>query len=294
MAKKPNPQEEEVSLSSAAGATSPDAEDVKFESKEDHNDQEGILADLAKSGASDEDLIDSIIQIPDDQLIPWEECEVPSKGMYYNWTSCVVQVKAWGAIIYMILATTRLAQSGQSIDYMLASCCKFPDGFNPTQLLVGDQIFLLYYLRGITHGNIYEFVTTCPNPDCQATGTFTADLNELSETITWADESLGSEPFKTVVPYLSKKVGRDVWVSLRYMRVSDSQHIVKQRRATNRAIGKGGRARVRRKKQPGPPQQEVQTGRIDLDDSLMKNLETIVVDFMGVSDRFKVRALVNK
>lgn len=286
-------REEEVALGSAAGAAAPPgSEDIKFE---DQKAPEGPLAELAKSGISDEDLVDSILQISQEQLIPWEECTIPSKGIHYNWTSGVIQVRAWGANIDKILATSRLAQSGQSIDYMLAQCCKFPEGFEATQLLVGDQIFLLYYLRGITHGNIYEFVTTCPNPDCQATGTFMADLNELAQTIVWADESLGKEPFKVKLPYLSKKVGREIWVSLRYMRVTDSQYIIRQRRATNRAVGRGGRARVRRRQQPGPPQQqEVQTGQIDLDDSLMKNLETIVMNVMGVEDRFKVRDFVAK
>ena len=293
MSKDRSQEPEEVSLSSAAGAVPPPgAESVKFEDRQSPN--EGILADLARSGASDADIVDSILQIPEAQLIPWEECTIPSKGIYYNWTSGVIQVRAWGANVDKILATSRLAQTGQSVDYMLAGCCKFPDGFDPTQLLVGDQIFLLYYLRGITHGNLYEFVTTCPNPDCQATGTFTADLNELAETIIWADDSLGNEPFKVVLPYLSKTIGKDIWVSLRYMRVSDSQHIIRQRRATNRAVGKGGRARVRKRQQKGPPQQEIQTSHIDLDDSLMKNLETIVVDVMGVSDRFKVRDFVSK
>ena len=40
------------------------------------------------------------------------------------------------------------------------------------------------------------------------TGTFTADLNELAETIVWADDSLGTEPFRVVLPYLSKKIGK--------------------------------------------------------------------------------------
>jgi len=291
MTKSDQMPEEEVSLSSAAGAAPPPgAGDMQFDNKKEPDE---LLQELIKGGASNEDLVDQIIQIPDAQLIPWEECKIPSLGRYYNWTSGMIQVKAWGANIDKILATTRLAQSGQSIDYMLASCCKFPDGFDPTQLLVGDQIFLLYYLRGITHGNVYEFVTTCPNPDCQSTGTFVADLNELAETIVWADEGLGSEPFKVILPYLSKKLGRDIWVSLRYMRVADSQYIVRQRRATNRAVGQGGRARVRRRQQP-VPQREVQTGQIDLDDSLMRNLETIVVDILGVTDRFKVRDFVAK
>jgi len=289
----PSP-EEEVSLGSAAGAApTPGAEDTKFEAKK----KDGILSKMGKSGMSNEELVDSIIQIPEEQLIPWEECSLPSKGLYYNWTSGTIQVRAWGANVDKILATSRLAQSGQSIDYMLGSCCRFPEGFDPTQLLVGDQIFLLYYLRGITHGNIYEFMTTCPNPDCQTTGTFMADLNELAETIVWADESLGSEPFRVELPYLSDKLEREVWVSLRFMRVADSQYIIRQRRATNRVVGKGGRARVRRRQRPQPQQREqheVQTGHVDLDDSLMKNLETIVVDVMGVGDRFKVRDFVGK
>jgi hypothetical protein len=188
------------------------------------------------------------------------------------------------------MATSRLAQSGQSIDYILNECCQFPDGFDASQLLVGDQIFLLYYLRGITHGNIYEFVSTCPKPECQESGSYVIDLNELAETIIWANDSLGSEPFKVVLPTISEKVGREIWADLRFMRVSDSQFIIRNRKLDT--IGRSGRAKVRKRQRTQP---QVDHGEhIDLDDTLMRNLETIVMSVCGVRDKFKIKSFVEK
>ena len=240
---------------------------------------------------TNEQLLETVLAAPVEQLIPWEDVELPSRGLYYGWTSGVIQVRAWGAQVDKIMATQRLATTGQSINMMMEQCCRFPDGFTPNLLLVGDQVFLLYYLRGITHGNIYEFATKCPNQDCGATGQFTADLNELAQTITWADAALGSEPFRITLPYLSKQVGRNFDVGVRMLRVDDSQYIMRNRKAQNKIIGMGSKAKVMPKVQK---QQPARVERIDLDDTLMQNLETIIVDVMGTTDRFKIRALVGK
>jgi hypothetical protein len=249
------------------------------------------LAGLIGDAASDVDIVDIIARATPEQLIPWEETTLPSKGLYYGWTSGVVQVKAWSAKIDKILATARLAQTGQSIDYMLKECCRFPDGFDIQDMLVGDQIYLLYYLRGITHGNEYEFATTCPNQQCQQVAAHNIDLNELVNTIVWADESLGSEPFRIDLPYLSKTIGRAVSASIRYLRVRDASQIQRAKKAQN-VIGNTSRARIR----PRGPQQPVDRSHeeITLDDIVTQNIETVIVDIMGSTDRFKIRSIVSK
>ena len=264
------------------------------------------LAESIRGVTDDAQIVDKIIQAPTEHILPWEDVELPSKGLYYDWPNGVIQVHPWGASVDKILATSRLAQTGQSINYLINSCCRFPGGFNPEDLLVGDQVFLLYYLRGITYGNIYEFIITCPNPQCQATSTHTADLNELAQTITWADESLGGEPFKVSLPFLSKTAGRDINVGIRFLRVRDSQIIARNRRTLSRAVGGSSRAKIvqrqRRKKEwvPGDPvggqqeHEETFSQDIPLDDTLTKNIEMVIVDVMGVQDRFKVRQFVEK
>jgi hypothetical protein len=249
------------------------------------------IASLINGGSSDIDIIDIISRASPEQLIPWEETTLPSKGLYYGWTSGVISVKAWSSKIDKILATARLAQTGQSIDYMIKECCKFPDGFNTQDLLVGDQIYLLYYLRGITHGNEYEFATTCPNPQCGQSATHSIDLNELVNTIVWAEEGLGSEPFRVKLPYLSKTIDREVTAGIRFLRVKDASQIQRAKKAQN-IIGGSNRARIR----PRDRAQQIDRGReeITLDDVVTQNIETVIVDIMGSTDRFKIRSIVGK
>ena len=115
--------------------------------------------------------IESFIARKDDEILPWETCTLPSKGLYYEGMipGGIVEVRPMGMAADKILATQRLAQSGKSLDYLFKQCVRFPkvgkEEFSPFDLLAGDRVFLLYYLRAITHGNIYSFVVECGNDD---------------------------------------------------------------------------------------------------------------------------------
>lgn len=299
-------RDEEVSLS-GEGPTPQQSDDAGKEESAPvvkMEQQQGTLSTEITPGMSNVDVVDAIIRTPTEQLIPWEQIELPSKGLYYDWTTGVIKVRAWGANVDKILATQRLVQTGQSVDYMLKLCCEFPGDFNPQDLLVGDQIFLLFYLRGITHGNIYEFAVSGPSG---TTGVHKIDLNELAASITYAQSGMGNEPFRVDLPYLSKQVGRDVWVSVKFLRVRDSQIITRQRAAKQKALGGPGTAKIKKRKknkawQPGQPaakpgQVEAPTfdANIPLDDTITQNLSRLIVDIMGdVSDRFKIEQFVNK
>lgn len=256
------------------------------------------LTDIVAPGASNEEFVNKLLQTPDEQLIPWEECQIPSRGMFYGWPDGVVKVRAMGQVAEKILATQRLAQSGQSIDYLFRECCLFPDGFDPTNLLLGDRIFLLYYLRGITHGNIYEFAITCPDRDCESVSTHRYDLNELAQTIVWADPGLGQEPFKVSLPYLSEASGRDVWVAVRFLRAGDANDMLAKRKTKDRMMVRPGGVRTRQLRGGGqtqtsdPRQQQQENQRID--DTITDNMEKIIVTVMGVGDVFTVRQFINK
>lgn len=251
------------------------------------------LHDISTPGEDVDSFIDKLIAVSGDQLIPWEQCFLPSMGLYYDgdWEDGSVKVRAMGQQAEKILATQRLAQSGQSMDYLFRQCCDFPDGFDPINLLLGDRVFLLYFLRGITHGNQYEFAFTCPNPECGAVSTHRYDLNELSTTIAWANPDLGPEPFSVNLPYLSEAFNRDVWVSVRFLRAYDANDILARRKSKNKVIARPGntvRTRGQQKVNQGVRNQTQQ-----LDDSITDNLEKVIVDIMGSSDRLKIRQLVS-
>lgn len=255
------------------------------------NQMETAVADLTADinpGMTNEDLVNLIIGSSEEKLIPWEECFLPSRGLYYGWPDGMVMVRAMGQTAEKVLATQRLAQSGQSIDYLFRECCKFPNGFDPVDLLLGDRVFLLYYIRGITHGNLYEFVINCPNENCQSVSTHTYDLNELASTVTWANPTIGREPFKVVLPYMSKATKREFWVGVRFLRGADANDILAKRKARKKMVAKPGGVKTRGLSYDTRPQVQ------SIDDSVTENMSKIIVSVMGVDDPFTIRSFIEK
>lgn len=255
------------------------------------SDMRAHVADLTEVGKqeSPEAFLRDLLATPDEKLIPWEECVLPSQGIYYGWTDGTVYVRAMGQTAEKVLATQRLAQSGQSIDYLFRECVRFPEGFQPEDLLIGDRIFLLYFLRGITHGNMYEFAITCSNQECARVSTHTYDLNELATTIQWANSGIGAEPFRITLPYLSKATGRDVYVGVRFLRGSDANDMLNRRKTRKKMFARPGGVRTRGRS-PLDNRQEQQT----VDDTLSENLEKIIVNVMGVNDPVIMRQFIGK
>lgn len=280
------PTEEELHIDGRSEVQSTsDSSAKKINQMESH----ASALQVGRPGATPEEFLTDLLNIPEEQLIPWEECHIPSRGIYYGWPDGVVMVKAMGQAAEKILATQRLAQSGQSIDYLFRSCCQFPAGFDSADLLLGDRVFLLYFLRGITYGNIYEFMITCPNQDCQAINTHRYDLNELASTIVWADQSLGREPFRVDLPYLSQATKREVWVGVRFLRALDANDMLAKRKMRKKLFARPGGARSRAMQQQQQQQQMQQ-----LDDTISENMEKIIVSVMGVTDLFQIRSFISR
>jgi len=280
--------EQEISLT---GGPIPKA-DNKANANHPVNEMNAHVADLssATDSSSPEEFLRKLLSTPDDQLIPWEECVLPSRGLYYGWADGSIYVRAMGQAAEKVLATQRLAQSGQSIDYLFRECVRFPAGFQPEDLLIGDRTFLLYFLRGITHGNMYEFAVTCSNDECGKTSTHTYDLNELASTIQWADPSLGSEPFRIDLPYLSKATNREVYVSVKMLRGGDINDILNRRKTKKKMFARPGGIKTRGRN----PFVDRQSNAQEIDDTLSENLEKLIVNVMGISDPLMMRQFISK
>jgi hypothetical protein len=284
--KKEDSKEENIDLDGSSSQAAPPDHDEHMMDAHYGN------LEVDTPGMSNEELLDAVLNAPEDKLIPWEECTLPSFGVYYGWPDGVIQVRAMGQKAEKILATQRLAASGQSIDYLFRECCKFPGEFDPAELLLGDRVFLLYFLRGITHGNMYEFAVQCSDPDCQSTNTHTYDLNWLADTVKPANKSLGVEPFKIHLPYMTKSTGRDFWVGVRFLRALDANDIVAKRRARKKMLARPGARNRLRGAGVDPAQQAQDT--IAIDNALDENLEKLIVNVLGVEDRFKIRQFVGQ
>ena len=275
-----NMSEKEIPISESSSVASED-DDVQLPGKG------ADLSSELKDGASQQDVLDFVLQQPEDKLIPWEETELPSRGLYYGDSipGGIVEVKGMGLHAEKILATQRLAQSGYSLDYLFRHCVRFPNSFDPMDLLEGDRIFLLYYIRGITHGQFYEFVMTCPNTECQAMSTHTFDLNELYTTVK-TPETNETEPFTIDLPYLTEATGRRFFVKVRYLRGRDSQAMWDRRKFMQKVSG--GEARSVKGKKVGPQRQ------VSLDQSIEENLNLLIVEAMGDTSPSKIQQLVLK
>lgn len=224
--------------------------------------------------SSDSDVLDALINAPKDKLIPWESCVLPSHGAYYDGRipGGKVEVRAMGIQAEKVLATQRLAQSGESIDWLFKECVRFPDPeFDPLDLLVGDRVFLLFYLRGITHGNFYEFLVQCSDENCKHKCACEYDLNTIADTLTTPNYEIGDEPFKVVLPYFSKIVERDVWVKVRLLRGRDMQRMMQKHKFSKRA----GIATT-------------------IDQTVEENLSMVIVEAMGSKEPYKISSFIEK
>lgn len=214
-------------------------------------------------------VLDTILDKTMDELIPWEDVTLPSQGAFYNGKipGGVVKVRGMGLYADKVLANQRLAQSGQSINWLLKQCVQWPDGFTSEDLLLGDQSALLYILRGITHGNVYEFALTCGK--CSSSSTHEYDLNELYKTV--KGPTFDKEPYQLELPYMSKKIGQTVTVGLKLLRVSDVHAIINNKKLLKR-------------------------GGIKVDDetSVEKNLSVVISDVNGDTNRVKIDKFIEK
>jgi hypothetical protein len=226
-------------------------------------------------------LLNAVLLMPEDQVLPWESVTLPSEGVYYDGAipGGRVEVRPMGLFADKILATQRLAQSGKSLDWLFKKCVKFPDGkFDPLSLLAGDRIFLLYYLRGITHGNDYEFIVKCTNEECGLANTSNYDLNELYKTVIKPDATLGSEPFKVALPYLSKITKSDFWVKVRLLRGYDMQSMLTTKKTVRR---------VQNMARTSPLGESI-------DETLEDNLNMLIIEAMGSTDKRQIKELVSR
>lgn len=239
---------------------------------------------IAKESASSAEVVDLILSTNLDQLLPWERIQLPSMGLFYGGAipEGIVEVRPTGLTADKILATARLTQSGQALDYIFKRYVRFPNAeFDPADLLVGDRTFLLFYLRGITHGNMYEFKVECTNEQCKASSFHSYDLNYMAENIQYPQ--VKQEPVQIELPYLTMKMGRRVYCEARFMRGRDLKVLEQRRKFTNKAIGETVRS-ARTGKQMS--RQEI------IDRDLEESMYLLITSVNGVKDAAKITKLI--
>lgn len=241
-----------------------------------------------RPGATDDEVAQIIAGLSLEAINPFHKVLLPSKGVYYGWDSGWVEVRAMDQEADKILSTEQLVRSGQAIDIILRTFTRIPNGLDILDLLNGDRVYLLYYMRGITNGNLYEFVSKCGN--CNENGKYVYNLNNLQETVTWYNEGLGPEPFRVTLPMMSKAAGREVWVSVRFPRGRDTQQIVAQMRLKNKLSG----GVATNAEDPFNRRRKAAQANVAVNDAVTENLSSLVTSFMGNTDRSVIDAVMGK
>lgn len=235
-----------------------------------------------------ESVVDKILSMPDDELLPWEEIELPSKGFFYNnelMQEGVVKVRPMNINVEKVLANQRQVKSGRALDILFEKCVQLPDpDFNPLELLAGDRYFLMFYIRGITYGDEYEFSLECPH--CGNTSMYDFNLSELIKTQKVASEDqIEDYPISIKLPYLSEKMGEDVIARVKFPTGKDLEYLFseKPKRRFNRV--RVGRKRL----------EPTSHGIVEEDNNpttaVMKNS---IVDINGEKNQLKIGKIIEK
>lgn len=278
--------DEDHNTQEAPQALNPDG----IESLDSFNEHKIDLS-LETKDLDDDQILDLVLSKDEDELVPWEPVTLPSRGLFYGdqIPGGVVEVRPMNIYVEQIMSTQRFAKSGQSIDMVLKHCVRFPTpDFDPVDLLSGDGTFLLFYLRGITYGNLYEFIAQCTNEECRYKMTKTFDLNQLQDTINSPKPGNEEEPFECKLPYMSEMVGKPFNVGIRLIRRRDLLSMSNTRKINN--LVKPAKVSDSKLNKKFRQVQSVQS----INDFIEKNLNLIIVEAMGSRDRSKIKKLVSR
>lgn len=151
--------------------------------------------------------------------ISYSTFNLPSQGAFYNGKlpNGSVEIRK-----LTIREEATLASNGMSvtdrIKAIIRACTKFPEGFDPEDLLLTDRMAVLLALRTYTFGADYRFKWRCPA--CNAPNASTVNVvHDLDEKTPAAG---AVEPIEVVLPDAKVTVG------VRFLRGRDEVAIIKQ------------------------------------------------------------------
>ena len=92
--------------------------------------------------------------VPEEYKIPYDIVELPSQGLLYDNKKSTVKVEYLTAYDENILTSPNIINSGKVIDVLLERKVKDLN-FNPNDLLEGDRMAILLFLRATAFGELY-------------------------------------------------------------------------------------------------------------------------------------------
>ena len=172
----------------------------------------------------------------------WIDAPLPSRGLFYGdkLPDGVVKIRK------VTVAETALMQTGgmsgvERLSTLIRSCCQFPKGFDPDQLLLTDRMALLLYQRIHTYGPLYHFTYRCPvcGKNAKSSANLVEELNTVTPSV--VEERMrdaGNADFVLAEPFDVKLPDCGKTLSVRFLRGADEAAVLRYTKR-NREAAKG-------------------------------------------------------
>lgn len=141
--------------------------------------------------------------IDNEFLVPTEDVELPSKGVFYPNGKKTVKIKYLTAEEDDVLFSPELIKSGKVLDALLQIAVIDKD-LNPNDMLIGDRNAILIHLRRTGLGDLYQpGKMTCP--DCGEEYVPDVDLSKLQ--MKWLEDMPDENGwYKFLLPIMKKNI----------------------------------------------------------------------------------------
>ena len=155
--------------------------------------------------------------VPDEYKIPYDVVELPSQGLLYKSKKKSVKVEYLTAYDENILTSPNIISTGKVIDVLLERKIKDLD-FDPKDLLEGDRMAILIFLRATAFGEVYNQPVLDPSTRKVVEGEI--NLSELGQKKLTVNPDKNNE-FDYVLPKSNKTI------KFRFLTGSDEDEINK-------------------------------------------------------------------
>tara|TARA_R110002126_G_scaffold285822_1_gene437058 strand:- start:5702 stop:6460 length:759 start_codon:yes stop_codon:yes gene_type:complete len=198
--------------------------------------------------------------VPEEYKVPYDILELPSQGILYPNKKSSIKVEYLTTIDENILSSPNIVNSGKLIDILLDR--KVKDlGFNPIDLLEGDRMAILIFLRSTAFGEIYNQPVIDPKTGNLTQGDI--DLNTLEQKKLSVNPNENGE-FDYELPFSKSKIKFKLLTGADELDVSERDKLLMERNGD------------------------------DISQKTTLRLERSIMEVDGIRDKMKISTIISK
>lgn len=194
-------------------------------------------------------------------LSPYDIIELPSEGKFYSNKLSKVKVEYLNALDETILTSPNIAKNGKFLDILIKRKVKDLNGLDPLDLLLGDRLAIIVYLRITGFGPIY-------NVPVQLEGSDKAVIGEVDLTTIKPKKLLINPDEKNEFEFKLPMSGKII--KFRFLTSRDEQDI----EARNEILS--------------------ERNRDGISELSRLRLESMIMEIDGIRDKMKISNMLNK